>query len=523
MTAVVPGVVLVDRFRLDAHAPDIGPGVIVGVDQGSSLPIVAFEVPKAQVHVIRPAVGLDHAHLATLLGDVVLEGHHVLVAARVTGPTVADALAAYGPLAAPQAVKCGLRLLDAVLTLHEAGACHGLIHPRSVILQAEGRSSPVLGWAPLGEGESLALPPEHDPDAQHSPADDGWALGALLVQLLTTRAPPLVGVVSPDDLIGLGVEDAELAACLQHVLHADAGQRGDLQELKRELARWFAKHAGERTEASGAFVMPPPLPPSEAPPAVSLAPTASVHSAQASRAPGPAQPPRSRRFVPVFAALAVGAGLLAAWGVSSLVSKPRVIEIVDAGGATQPTEPETIEPAAVSLSAVPVTGEAERPVGTAQASCVADLLPKDSFVKTPRLDWLCSERDVREGSAKLRVAVVEGAGGARVTEAMRIFSKLGWYEMAAFALVRSGCCPSDAEPIVAPEPADGCDPLVGALQDLSKAALSGQETGALVERVGGVFACESGKNRASLFRRATAPQNHEQAAFRELLKNLATQ
>jgi hypothetical protein len=106
---------------------------------------------------------------------------------------------------------------------------------------------------------------------------------------------------------------------------------------------------------------------------------------------------------------------------------------------------------------------------------------------------------------------------------MRIFSKLGWYEMAVYAVVRSGCCPPDSKPIELPEPADGCDAMAPVLIELSKAVTSIQGYDAALERTAKVFDCEAGKNRASLFRHAAGPKPHEQAAFRELVTDLASQ
>ncbi len=517
MSVMGPGVVLAERFRLDA--PARGSVGYAGVDLESGAAIHAFEVPRGWVKPVRPGVGVTYGYLATLLGDVVVEHTHILVTEHVPGVTLEQELGARHRWTPVESVKCALRLAESVETLHEAGATHGFVHPASVIIEPEHRSGPVLGWA-LAVSASGHRCPERGEEGPPTFEDDSWAVASVLYEMLTGQRPPDEGFASPDAVRTAGVEDEELCGTIAHALASDASARANLHELKRELARWFVNHAGEGHDEQdeGTHSMPPPLPEgmSSHPPGAAVpGMTSSVPTAQ--------EQPRSKKPVIALALGAIVVGLGAAWGVSAWMSKPdvQIVETSPSASAAQSKAPASAK--AVSLGDVPVTAESEPSTGDKMASCVGAHLPKGAFKKSPDLSWMCAQTDPREGAGKLRTAVVEGAGTGNVTDAMRIFSKLGWYEMAAYAVVRAGCCPPDSKPIELPEPADGCDAMAPALTNLSKAVTSAQGYDAALEHIAKVFDCEAGKNRASLFRHTTGPKPHEQAAFRELVTDLASQ
>ncbi len=528
LSPLEPGIVLAERFRMDASAEEVGPGVLSGIDLETQAQVIAFEVPKEWIKPVRPGVGTQHLHLAALLGDVVTEGRHVLVAERVPGPTLAAELEEHHSWTPVESVKCALRMTEAIETLHAAGAAHGFVHPMSVVVAPSDRSGPVLTWAPPSE----ALLPHRSPERSNAGApsfeDDAWAVAAVLHQMLTGAAPPVVGVVGEADLETAGLEDPMLRGCLATALAAEPEKRSDLHHLKRELARWFVGHAGEQPELSPATSsIPPPLPAgSSEPPPGEGTPVAAA--ARPSTRPPPAAPvheSKGKRWIPILAVAGIVVGVGAAWAVTSMGKKPEVQTITSTvpAKATEAPLPGAGSATQVSLAEQPVTSESQELTGDKTASCVAAHLPKGAFNKSPSFDWLCSEKDPREGGGKLRTAVVAGAGGAAVTDAMRVFSKLGWYEMAAFAMVRSGCCPAETPAIELPEPAPGCDPMVPVLLDLAKAVTASQSLDASVERASRTFACEAKSGRASMFRRTAPPASHEAPAFRELVKSLATE
>lgn len=516
MTVLGPGTVLAERFALEAPEPELGDGVMRGSDQETQAPIVAFEVPRAWVKPVRPGVGVTHRHLAMLLGDVVTDGAHVLVAERVEGTRLSEELASRRRFAPAEAVKCTLRLAEAIEALHQAGACHGFVHPGAVVVAVQGRSAPVVGWAPPPSGVSPHRSPERGEQGAPSFADDAWAVAAILYDLLIGAAPPAVGIVSEADVRALGVEEADLCTVLAHALAADPAARADLHEIRRELARWYVAHAGDPSEGSGAFALPPPLPPgaaSSAPPASPPGVSASV----AAPAPQPAPAPARRTWLPFVALAAIVCGLGAAWAASSF-RKPEV-RVVER--EAEPAAAAAASGNAVSLGDVPVTGEEESTTGDKMATCVAGHLPKGAFAKTPDFAWLCDEASVVKGAGKLRTAVVTGAGGQSVTDAMKVFSKLGWYDMAAYAVVRGGCCPPDAKPLEGPEPAEGCEAIAPTVGALARSALSMQPVDAPLAEVAKAFTCAADKKQSHLYGRTAAPAAHEQESFREFLKSLA--
>ena len=63
------------------------------------------------------------------------------------------------------------------------------------------------------------------------------------------------------------------------------------------------------------------------------------------------------------------------------------------------------------------------------------------------------------------VASAPKTGGA--TDAMKIFARIGWYDMAAFAVVRAGCCP-DAKSLELPEASKACGDMAEALRGVGQ-------------------------------------------------------
>lgn len=57
------------------------------------------------------------------------------------------------------------------------------------------------------------------------------------------------------------------------------------------------------------------------------------------------------------------------------------------------------------------------------------------------LAFVCEQADPHRGATELKSRIVK-AGLGDVTEGMRFWAGLGWYEMAAFSVLRARCCPS---------------------------------------------------------------------------------
>ena len=145
-------------------------------------------------------------------------------------------------------------------------------------------------------------------------------------------------------------------------------------------------------------------------------------------------------------------------------------------------------------------------------------LPKNTFGSAPDFSGLCEMTDPRQGADKLRVAVVGSAPkSAGATEAMKIFSRIGWYDMAAFAVVRAGCCP-DAKPLELPEASRSCGDMAEALRSVGQEVVANHSPEEPLKKYTAAIQCELNVGRGPLFRKAERPASGEDSAFLELVK-----
>jgi hypothetical protein len=129
---------------------------------------------------------------------------------------------------------------------------------------------------------------------------------------------------------------------------------------------------------------------------------------------------------------------------------------------------------------------------------------------------MCSETDPRIGADKLHSVIVSSGPKGAPSDAMKIFSRIGWYAMPAFAVVRAGCCP-DAKPLSLPEAHCQMDAALRAVGDAVTASHDFEEPlKAYTESIH----CELNRGGAKMLRRAERPAGGEDTAFRELMKHL---
>jgi hypothetical protein len=482
----------------------------LGVDDKDERELIILEVSRAQAAALEPAVTLTHQHLAQVIAVIERDGRHLVVAERAPGISLRERLDEIGIQPPVDAVRMALRAADALTSLHEHGAVHGLVQARSLIVAHDSdRPLPVLTFRPL-EPVNVSRAPGGDPLAPKI-ADDAWAVAALLHEMLTGKAPPATGYASEAELADAGVSDAALRTSLFHGLASDAEVRSrDLRPLRRELARWFVEHAGEET-------IPPSVRHSKEPP-----PLPSTLAPQDAAAPfvttSPAPPKRRKIHVGALAVGAIGLGLIGGWVVSSLRPKEPEVEIVEV--PAPPPSAAAASASAIELTEVPVTGEEEGVMGGDKlGSCVAGYLPANTFGKAPDLAFVCSVSDPRVGADKLRAAVVTGAPKGQVTEAMKIFSRIGWYDMAAFAVVRAGCCP-DAPPLAIPELSDSCVKMDESLREIGDTVVAMKPVEPSLKKYTESIHCELNLGRSAVLRRKERPAGGEDTAFLELVKKL---
>ena len=514
-TSVVPGEVLESKYRVDAPI-DGATDAFAGRTVDGNTSIAIFKVSSAAASAIERAKGVEHMHLAKLLEMLEVGGEHFAVAERLPGLTLAERLEDIGKKEPVDAVRYSLRIADALSSLHEAGACHGSVHPRGILIQVEGHAPPVLGYYPSNDTSYRSA--ERGNEDPPTESDDSWAVAALLHKMLLGTTPPRDGYASETDLRSAGVADPALCAAMAHALNKDTEQRSrDVRPLKRELARWFVEHAGEEPIAPGPHsTSPPPLPPGQR----TLGGTTTSSMAPAQSRP-PAAPAKSglRRIVP----LAVGGiliGLIGGWVFNALRPKPPVEAAPRAAAA--PAAPASEKP--IDLGEVPVTGESEKTVAPTDklSSCVMGYLPQNTFGSAPDFSGFCDVADPRVGADKLRVAIVASApktGGA--TTAMKIFARIGWYDMAAFAVVRAGCCP-DAKPLELPEASKTCGDMGAALREVGQEVVANHPAEDSLKKYTAAIHCELNVGRGQAFRKAERPAGGEDSAFLELVKSFQT-
>jgi hypothetical protein len=464
-----------------------------------------LELRPDEVAALEPAKRAEHAHLTRVHEILEHDGAMFLVFDAVDGTTLTERLAQIGKKSTVDAVGSALRVSDALSSLHEAGGVHGFLHTDSVWLDPPERLGPILAFAPVPSDERTFHSPERGETGKPSVADDAWAVAGLLHMMLTGAPPPKEGYSTEEELAAAGVEDPELQQALLHGLNRDPEQRSkDVRALKRELARWFVEHAGEEAGAhTHHSTQPPPLPAGperlKGPVVVSARP--------------PAPRPRRPRVL-VLAAVGTLVGLGGAWAFSAWLGRPRITTIerpVAAAAAAPARKP-------IDLLEVPVTGVEQQPVELDKtASCVAGYLPKGAFARSPDLSWLCDETDAQKGAGKLRVAIVTAAPKtAGPTDAMKLFARMTWYDLAAHAVIRTGCC-IDAKPLTLPAPGTGCDAMADALNEVGREIVAGKSYDEPLKRFAGSIQCELNLGRSQTFGRAQRPPTGEEAAFREFL------
>jgi hypothetical protein len=217
--------------------------------------------------------------------------------------------------------------------------------------------------------------------------------------------------------------------------------------------------------------------------------------------------------------LAVGGivlGLLGGWVYNTLRPKP----VIEVPVAAAPKPPPSDKP--IDVGEVPVTGESEKQVAPADklSSCVMGYMPKDTFGSAPDFSGVCDQTDPRLGADKLRVAIVSSAPKTGApTDAQKIFSRIGWYDMAAFAVIRAGCCP-DAKPLELPEPTKTCDDMAEALRAVGQEVVSNHPVEEALKKYTAAIHCELNNGRGPTFRKRERPVGGEDSAFLELVKAL---
>jgi eukaryotic-like serine/threonine-protein kinase len=273
-----------------------------------------------------------------------------------------------------------------------------------------------------------------------------------------------------------------------------------------------------------------------------------------SAAPEPAPPPRAaprRRWG--LAALAAGAAIaasgVAAWpwlkGTANVEPRRTLDENGESAAATGlsaapaacAAPPPVTAPlagastASTDVSAAPATSAAP-PTEASEAGFAACMLPlfassSIDAAAAARLSFVCSETNPLKGAAAVRAHLVKAAKNRGVSDATKEWAVLGWYEMAAFTVIRAQCCPSPP-PLELPKEPGSCTPLAKALNELGDAvaATTGPGDRALeksVKRFARSIQCTVRVGAASRYGRRGKPDGGEQTGFKKTLARVIGQ
>ncbi|MFB7268051.1 serine/threonine-protein kinase, partial [Streptomyces nojiriensis] len=173
-----------------------------------------------------------------------------LATAFVAGPSLAEAVAAHGPLPLRAVRILGKAMAQALAVMHEQGLVHRDVKPGNVLLGMDRPRLIDFGIARGGEHTALTsagavlgtpgfLPPEQAEGRPAEPAGDVFSLGCLLAYAATGRLP-----------FGTGTVDA----VLYRTVHDEPDLGPELladPELTGLLRTCLAKHPDVRPTAAG--------------------------------------------------------------------------------------------------------------------------------------------------------------------------------------------------------------------------------------------------------------------------------
>jgi serine/threonine-protein kinase len=259
---------LISYRAVDAHGRDV---------------VLTFLVPSDPARFLdelRLVSGVAHPALAPLLDWGVVDGRVFVARQDVPGRTLDQVLVERGRLPWQQAATIGIEVAAALGALHNWGAVHGGVSPRSVMTTPDGevrlidaalaRASWPADMTSLDPAWTAEYrTPEEVMAREVTPASDVYALGLVLFALLTGR-PPFGGATAEDVAARqVGREPprpALLAADVPEVLervvmHALAKQPEDryrsIDQMRRDLERAAAGLEVAAPELPG--LKPPPL------------------------------------------------------------------------------------------------------------------------------------------------------------------------------------------------------------------------------------------------------------------------
>ncbi|ANP48954.1 serine/threonine protein kinase [Streptomyces griseochromogenes] len=216
----------------------------------------------------RAVAQLRHPHIIVVHDVVEQDERPYIVMELIDGGSLADRIAAGGPVDAVEAARIGIDLLSALRTAHAAGVLHRDIKPANVLIES-GTDRVVLtdfgiaqvsGATTLTETGSFVGSPEYTAPERMSgvrtgPESDLWSVGALLCAALSGESPfrrdslggILHAVVAAD--IRPPVQAEPLLPVVRGLLERDPDRRLGAAEAERMLRTFL--ETGRTPDAPG--------------------------------------------------------------------------------------------------------------------------------------------------------------------------------------------------------------------------------------------------------------------------------
>lgn len=225
-------------------------------------------------------------------------------------------------------------------------------------------------------------------------------------------------------------------------------------------------------------------------------------------------------------------GTVKATAGTSTTSATAVTAAVSAAATTKPSaavSTSASSPASGSASPPPTASSIASATPIASASGAADLpacvksaLAADTFVsKRPKdLEFICRETDVVKGGGRLRARIVLAGETRAVTDGMREWAMLGFYELAAFAILHERCCP-EPKPVTAPASPEICKPAVAeAARRVSVSSRSESELEAALGEFDKAIRCAVRANQIETFGGHPRPSGGEATWLKKIVTRL---
>ncbi|WP_338896495.1 serine/threonine-protein kinase [Streptomyces sp. TG1A-60] len=199
----------------------------------------------------RAVARLSHPHIIVVHDVVEQDERPYIVMELIEGGSLAERIAAQGPVDAREAARIGLALLGALRRAHDAGVLHRDLKPANVLIEAgtdrvvltDFGIAQVAGATTLTESGSFVGSPEYTAPERMSglrtgPESDLWSLGALLCAVLSGESPfrrdSLGGILHAVvvDEIRPPAQAAPLLPVVRGLLERDPDRRLDAAEAE---------------------------------------------------------------------------------------------------------------------------------------------------------------------------------------------------------------------------------------------------------------------------------------------------